>query len=139
MIIGAGPVGVTAALLLARHGVRSLVLERHREPFLPPNPKTAAGSRIADFARWAARHPGAEGIQDPTDYQALHRWSVTDLEGFWAAVWAYFHIAATTPYERMLAEETMPGARWFPGATLNYAHHALRNLHPDVLLADVGS
>lgn len=30
MIIGAGPVGVTAALLLARHGVRSLVLERHR-------------------------------------------------------------------------------------------------------------
>ncbi|MET9451558.1 bifunctional 3-(3-hydroxy-phenyl)propionate/3-hydroxycinnamic acid hydroxylase [Streptomyces cinerochromogenes] len=30
VIIGAGPVGVTAALLLARHGVPSLVLERHR-------------------------------------------------------------------------------------------------------------
>lgn len=30
VIIGAGPVGVTAALLLARHGVRSIVLERHR-------------------------------------------------------------------------------------------------------------
>jgi 3-(3-hydroxy-phenyl)propionate hydroxylase len=30
VIIGAGPVGVTAALLLARHGVRSLLLERHR-------------------------------------------------------------------------------------------------------------
>ncbi|MFD9319119.1 acetoacetate--CoA ligase [Streptomyces sp. NPDC060053] len=101
------------------------------EPFLPPDPKTAAGSRIADFARWAARHQGAEGIQDPTDYQALHRWSVTDLEGFWAAVWAYFDVDATTPYERVLAEETMPGARWFPGSTLNYAHHALRNLHPD--------
>jgi acetoacetyl-CoA synthetase len=25
----------------------------------------------------------------------------------------------------------MPGARWFPGATVNYAHHALRNLQPD--------
>ncbi|MFF5023695.1 acetoacetate--CoA ligase [Streptomyces collinus] len=101
------------------------------EPFLPPDPKTAAGSRIADFAHWAARHAGAEGIQAPTDYQALHHWSVTDLEGFWAAVWEYFDIDATTPYERVLAEETMPGARWFPGATLNYAHHALRNLHPD--------
>ncbi|MGW1626605.1 acetoacetate--CoA ligase [Streptomyces sp. NPDC002172] len=101
------------------------------EPFLPPDPNTAAGSRIADFAHWAARHAGAEGIQAPTDYQALHHWSVTDLEGFWAAVWEYFDIDATTPYERVLAEETMPGANWFPGATLNYAHHALRNLHPD--------
>ncbi|MFE2098799.1 acetoacetate--CoA ligase [Streptomyces sp. NPDC059468] len=101
------------------------------EPFLPPDPQAAAGSRIADFARWAARHQGAEGIQEPTDYQALRRWSVTDLEGFWAAVWEYFDVDATTPYERVLAEEAMPGARWFPGATLNYAHHALRNLHPD--------
>ncbi|WP_432074116.1 acetoacetate--CoA ligase [Streptomyces wuyuanensis] len=103
----------------------------HPAPFLPPDPKTAAGSRIADFARWATRHQGAGGIPDPTDYHALHRWSVTDLEGFWAAVWEYFDIDAATPYERVLAEETMPGANWFPGATLNYAHHALRNLHPD--------
>ncbi|MET8955944.1 acetyl-coenzyme A synthetase N-terminal domain-containing protein, partial [Streptomyces sp. NPDC004533] len=100
------------------------------EPFLAPDPTAAAHSRIADFARWAARH-GAEGIQDPTDYQALHRWSVTDLEGFWAAVWEYFAIDATTAYDRVLAQEAMPGARWFPGATLNYAHHALRNLQPD--------
>ncbi|MBL1083975.1 acetoacetate--CoA ligase [Streptomyces actinomycinicus] len=103
----------------------------HPEPFLPPDTRTAAGSRIADFARWATRHQGAEGIPDPTDYHALHRWSVTDLEGFWAAVWEYFDVDAATPYERVLAEETMPGADWFPGATLNYAHHALRNLHPD--------
>jgi acetoacetyl-CoA synthetase len=101
------------------------------EPFLSPDPKTAAASRIADFARRAARHRGAEGIQNPTDYQALHHWSVTDLEGFWAAVWEYFAVDATTPYERVLDGETMPGARWFPGATLNYAHHALRDLHPD--------
>ncbi|MFD7512913.1 acetoacetate--CoA ligase, partial [Streptomyces sp. NPDC059853] len=63
---------------------------------------------------------------------ALYQWSVTDLEGFWAAVWEYFDIDATTEYERVLAEETMPGARWFPGATLNYAEHALRaGLRPE--------
>ncbi|MFJ9712675.1 acetoacetate--CoA ligase [Streptomyces sp. NPDC101234] len=101
------------------------------QPFLPPDPRTAAGSRIADFARWATRHQGAEAIQDATDYRTLHHWSVTDLEGFWAAVWEYFDIDATTQCERVLTEETMPGAHWFPGATLNYAHHALRNLHPD--------
>ncbi|WP_405540224.1 acetoacetate--CoA ligase [Streptomyces sp. NBC_00075] len=90
------------------------------EPFTTPDPQVVADSNIMDFAR----HAGLDG----TDYAALHRWSVTDLEGFWGAVWAYFDIDADTPYERVLAEETMPGARWFPGATLNYAHHALRNL-----------
>lgn len=90
--------------------------EPYTEPFFTPDPKSAARSRIADFARWAARHRGAEGIQDPTDYRALHQWSVTDLEGFWAAVWEYFDIDATTEYERVLAEETMPGARWFPAS-----------------------
>ncbi|MDX2642212.1 acetoacetate--CoA ligase [Streptomyces sp. PA03-1a] len=101
------------------------------EPFFTPDPQAAVRSRIADFARQAVRHPGAEGLQDPADYQALYRWSITDLEGFWAAVWQYFAIDATTQYEQVLAAETMPGARWFPGATLNYAHHALRNLQPD--------
>ncbi|MGW1956024.1 acetoacetate--CoA ligase [Streptomyces sp. NPDC001920] len=89
-------------------------------PFFTPDPQTAAASRIAEFAR-------RQGI-DPDDYAALHQWSVTDLEGFWGAVWEYFDIDADTPYEQVLAEERMPGARWFPGATLNYAHHALRNL-----------
>ncbi len=36
MIIGAGPVGVTASLLLARHGVPSLLLERHRDVYPLP-------------------------------------------------------------------------------------------------------
>ncbi|WP_133917242.1 acetoacetate--CoA ligase [Streptomyces sp. NBC_00582] len=89
-------------------------------PFFTPDPQTAAASRIAEFAR-------RQGIA-PDDYAALHQWSVTDLEGFWGAVWEYFDIDADTPYEQVLAEERMPGARWFPGATLNYAHHALRNL-----------
>ncbi|MFE0403442.1 FAD-dependent monooxygenase [Streptomyces nigra] len=36
VIIGAGPVGVTAALLLARYGVPSLLLERHRDIYPLP-------------------------------------------------------------------------------------------------------
>ncbi|WP_030250870.1 MULTISPECIES: acetoacetate--CoA ligase [unclassified Streptomyces] len=104
-------------------------------PFFTPDPQTAAASRIADFAR-------LQGM-DPEDYAALHQWSVTDLEGFWGAVWEYFDINADTPYEQVLAEERMPGARWFTGATLNYAHHALRNLADDrpaiIALDETGS
>ncbi|MFK0280194.1 acetoacetate--CoA ligase [Streptomyces sp. NPDC090499] len=92
-------------------------------PFAVPDPQAVADSRIMDFARRNGR--------DGADYAALHRWSVTDLDGFWAAVWEYFGIDADTPYRRVLAEDRMPGARWFTGATLNYAHHALRALPAD--------
>ncbi|MFJ8148681.1 acetoacetate--CoA ligase [Streptomyces sp. NPDC096048] len=105
------------------------------EPFFTLEPQAVSSSRIADFARRA----GVDG----SDYSALHQWSVTDLEGFWGAVWAYFGVEAQSPYERVLAEETMPGARWFTGATLNYAHHALRNLADDeaaiIALDETGS
>lgn len=40
VIVGAGPVGVTAALLLARRGVRSVVLERHHDVY--PLPRAVA-------------------------------------------------------------------------------------------------
>ncbi|MEU2631204.1 FAD-dependent monooxygenase, partial [Kitasatospora sp. NPDC007106] len=36
VVIGAGPTGLTAATLLARHGVPALVLERHRAPYPLP-------------------------------------------------------------------------------------------------------
>ncbi|MGI5459612.1 acetoacetate--CoA ligase [Streptomyces sp. CA-249302] len=104
-------------------------------PFFTPDPETAAASRIAEFAR-------RQGI-DPDDYAALHRWSTTDLEGFWGAVWDYFAIDSDTPYEQVLAEERMPGARWFSGAALNYTHHALRKVRDDdvaiIALDETGS
>lgn len=63
MIIGAGPVGVTAALLLARHGVPSLLLERHRDiyPFRAPSSWTTrfAGScRASASTRSSPPSPG---------------------------------------------------------------------------------
>jgi acetoacetyl-CoA synthetase len=48
---------------------------------------------------------------------------VEDLEGFWGSIWDFFDIRPHTPPERVLGSRTMPGAEWFPGATLNYAEH----------------
>ena len=59
------------------------------------------------------------------DYDALWRWSIEDLEGFWAAVWEFFGVRASVPYARVLSGYEMPGARWFEGTRLNYAEYTL--------------
>jgi acetoacetyl-CoA synthetase len=64
------------------------------------------------------------------DYQALWEWSVRDLPAFWQSIWDYFDIQSPTPYAQVLAEGTMPGARWFEGAQFNYARQVLRHVEP---------
>ncbi len=57
------------------------------------------------------------------DYDALWRWSVDDLSGFWSSIWEFFDVKAHVPYSTVLASDEMPGAVWFPGARLNFAEH----------------
>jgi acetoacetyl-CoA synthetase len=59
-------------------------------------------------------------------YGELWQWSVSDLDGFWSSIWEFFEVRGGVGFDRVLAERRMPGARWFPGAELNYAEHALR-------------
>jgi acetoacetyl-CoA synthetase len=66
-----------------------------------------------------------EGLRFP-DYASLRAWSVRDLRRFWATVARYFAVDFLCPPREILADRRMPGARFFPGATLNYAAHALR-------------
>jgi acetoacetyl-CoA synthetase len=91
-----------------------------------PGEAAATESGLARYMRWLADDAGREFAS----YAELWAWSVDDLEGFWASVWRYFDIRAT-PYDAVLAERAMPGARWFAGAQLNYAEHALRAGVPD--------
>ena len=90
-----------------------------------PSPERCAASamhRYIEFVR-------ARGVAvAPDDYASLHAWSVADLEAFWASVWDFFAVRSEAPYGRVLSGRAMPGARWFEGARLNYAAHALR--HP---------
>jgi acetoacetyl-CoA synthetase len=79
-------------------------------------------SRIGDYLRWLRDERGL----DFADYDALWRWSVTDLAGFWRSIWDWFQVIAHRPPTATLEHPVMPGARWFPGATLNYAEHVLR-------------
>jgi acetoacetyl-CoA synthetase len=63
-------------------------------------------------------------------YDALWRWSVDDLPAFWQSIWDYFQLESPTPHRAVLAQATMPGARWFEGAQVNYARQVLRHVGP---------
>ncbi|MBI5258112.1 MAG: acetoacetate--CoA ligase [Burkholderiales bacterium] len=64
------------------------------------------------------------------DYPALWRWSVDEPEAFWQSVWEHEGFESPTPHSAALAEARMPGARWFPGAQVNYAQRLLRHVGP---------
>jgi acetoacetyl-CoA synthetase len=101
---------------------------RTGEVLWQPHAGRVAGAQLTAFMRWLHLQRG-RGFQT---YEDLWHWSVTDLEGFWAAIWDYFLIRPSVPYSRVLARRQMPGAQWFTGARLNYAEHALRNERPGV-------
>jgi len=76
---------------------------------------------ISRFRAWLLQERGLAFA----DYEALWTWSVEQLEEFWEALHAFAGVIAHTPCTRVLAERSMPGARWFEGETLNYAEHLL--------------
>ena len=87
-----------------------------------PSAEYRSNSNIAKFIEWLGQTRDLRF----DSYDDLLQWSVDDLEGFWGAIWDYFEIISHSPYSRVLTEPRMPGAEWFPGATLNYAEHVLR-------------
>jgi acetoacetyl-CoA synthetase len=94
----------------------------------PVAPDVRATTEIGRFLTWLERERGLTFA----GYEELHRWSVDDLDGFWSAVWEHFEVRGHSPYDAVLGRREMPGAEWFPGATLNYAEHALGLLdNPD--------
>lgn len=93
--------------------------------------KPRGRTAMDDFADVAGARAGTVFA----DYAALHQWSVSDLDAFWSTAAEYlglrFHDAPTAT----LGSTAMPGAEWFPGATLNYAEHSLTAARDDADVA----
>ena len=81
-------------------------------------------SRIGHYLGWLRSELGRDFTQ--AGYQELWQWSVREPAEFWRSIWDYFQVSSKTPPGETLERAQMPGARWFPGATLNYAEHVLR-------------
>ncbi|KZY48450.1 MULTISPECIES: acetoacetate--CoA ligase [unclassified Oleiphilus] len=59
-------------------------------------------------------------------YDQLYRWSVSDKQAFWSQLWDFFDVKGHKGELTLLNEDKMPGAQWFPNATLNFAENLLR-------------
>ena len=85
-------------------------------------PTEAYRCRMHRYMEWLAE---TEGLSF-ADYHSLWQWSVDNVGWFWKTIWDHFEVTAHSEPEESLAQADMPGARWFPGATLNHAEHLLR-------------
>jgi acetoacetyl-CoA synthetase len=62
------------------------------------------------------------------DYAALYDWSIESPQDFWAAIWRFCDVKAAAPYANVLRDaSSMPGAKWFEGAKLNFAANLLEH------------
>ena len=82
--------------------------------------------QIRRYQHWLEEHRGLTFAS----YDDLWRWSITDLDAFWQSVWDYFELQSPTPHTAVLAQRSMPGAQWFPGARVNYAQQVFRHVDP---------
>ena len=100
-----------------------------RQPHLlwEPSAGTIESAALTAYTRRLADEHGLVFA----DYEALWRWSTTELEAFWQSIWDFFDVRPGRPPTRVLGRRTMPGAEWFPGAELSYAAHVFRGKPDD--------
>jgi acetoacetyl-CoA synthetase len=92
------------------------------QPLWKPSAERIAESPLTAFRHRAEQVSGRGFV----DYAELHRWSIDDREAFWNLVWDYCGVVGDKG-DRVLADgDRMPGAAFFPDATLNFAENLLR-------------
>jgi len=99
-----------------------------REPKLlwEPDEAFAQRSRLHAYAGWLAAYHGIE----VDGYHELWEWSIGDVAGFWSSIAEYFDVIFHDAPRAVLERAEMPGARWFPCATLSYPEHIFRDRDP---------
>lgn len=101
------------------------------QPLWRPSGERINHSNMLAFAQFLEREVGRLF----PDYDALHRWSVTEPAAFWEAVWRFAGVIHSQPWEQVLQHpERFPGARWFTGARLNFAENLLRRRDDGIAL-----
>ncbi len=92
-----------------------------------PSAERVERATITRYQAWLSETRGLRF----DDYGELWRWSVDDLEGFWASIVDFCGVRFEVGAERVLGNDSMPGAEWFPGARLSYAEHIFKGKRPD--------
>ena len=85
-------------------------------------PKNPQDSRMWHFMDFAAKKHN----QSFAHYQDLHTWSIKHPDLFWPTLAEFFNVTFDTPAKQILNQyHDMLEARWFSGATFNFAQQFL--------------
>lgn len=98
-----------------------MTLVESHTPLWQPDSARSLGTRLHAFSRYTESQHGPI-----CTYDDLHTWSIREKSAFWASIWDFFALRGekgATPW--LLNPTEMPGARWFPNATLNFAENLL--------------
>ena len=92
-------------------------------PLWQPSEARVAEARLTAFMAQLKRDRGLSFA----DYDDLYDWSISDLDGFWTAVWDFCGVIADSERGPVVVnEDKMPGAAFFSEARLNFAENLLR-------------
>ncbi len=90
----------------------------------PPHTSPPHLPQMQLYRDWLSQERGL----DFDSFEALWRWSVSDVAAFWQSIWDYFSLHSPTPIACVLRDLPMPEARWFEGAQSNFARQVFSHV-----------
>jgi acetoacetyl-CoA synthetase len=108
---------------------RDLMNEPMGQLLWRPSAERIARANLTVFGARAAKKHGVA----IAEYADLHRWSVSDRAAFWRDLWDWCEVVGE-PGARVLVDDRMPGAQWFPDARFNFAENLLARGDSDALV-----
>ncbi len=100
-----------------------------------PSEKRIKQSNIRTFIHFLNDH--YQYPENQHDYLSLHTWSLANKENFWKAIWEFCEVQGTLGQTILQNAELLPGAQWFPDASLNFAENLLKSPSSDDAIAIV--
>ena len=95
-------------------------------PLWTPSPDRVAATRLTAFMQAVVSR-----LEVPiTDYAALHEFSISHPADFWRLIWEFGGVRGTMGERIVENLDRMPGAVFFPDATLNFAGNLLGTAVP---------
>ena len=99
------------------------MVTKMRKPLWVPSEERIKHANVTRFISFVNEKHGFE----INSYDELYRWSIEDIQDFWAAMWEFGKIKASRRYDVVVDDlSKFPGAKWFVGARLNFAENLLR-------------
>jgi len=91
-------------------------------PLWTPSAERIAAAPLTAFMAEASGKAGRTFSR----YAELHAWSVDDRESFWSLVWDFCGVVGNRGGRVLVDGDRMPGAKFFPEASLSFAENLLK-------------